>query len=193
MAGSLSYERVNQVQYYVTPQDYESAEKLGISKENVYQRVHVYNWPVKRAISQPLCKVNAYGWKENKHIAKQNGVPYRTYIGRVTSGWSQEDAASTPPLSYPERLAIMAKAKEPKRTFTDEQITRAKGNGVSHRMLWNRVKKLKWDMEVAITTPKLSLEESQRRASLANNTFRNLHDAYWAEMRNKKKMKEVSK
>jgi hypothetical protein len=192
MVGSQSIERVIKLQYYITPHDYESAEKLGISKENVYQRVHVYNWPVKRAISQPLCKVNAYGWKENKQIAKQNGVGYRTYLTRVTSGWTQEEAASTPPLSYPVRLAIMAKAKKHIRVFTDEQIARAKANGVCHRMLWNRVKKLKWDVEVAINTPKLSLEESQRRASLANNTFRNLHDAYWAEMRNKKKYEKES-
>ncbi|MDF2902395.1 MAG: hypothetical protein K0S25_33 [Bacillus sp. (in: firmicutes)] len=173
------------MQYYVTPQDYESAEKLGISKENVYQRVHVYNWPVERAISQPLCKVNAYGWKEHKHIAKENGIPYRTYLNRVTAGWSQEAAASTPSLSYKERGLRMAKAKENKRTFTDEQIARAKANGVCHRKLWARVKILGWDIEVAINTPKLSPEETQRRAHLANHTFRNLQDAYWAEAKNK--------
>lgn len=185
MVGSQSIERVKSLSYYITPEDYAIAEQNGISKERVYFRVYVYNWSVKRAITQPLGRRNAWGWTENKHIAKQNGVGYRTYLDRVTAGWTQEEAASTPPLSYDDRLEKMAKAK--KRIFTDEQISHAKANGVDHRKLWQRVKLLGWSVEEAISTPPLSNEESQRRARLANNTFRTMNETYWAEMRARKK------
>jgi hypothetical protein len=45
--------------------------------------------------------------------------------------------------------------------FTKEQIERAAANGISKNMLYNR-KRLGWDIEKAITTPKISPSDAGR-------------------------------
>ncbi|MFB5546858.1 hypothetical protein [Bacillus cereus] len=50
--------------------------------------------------------------------------------------------------------------------FIDEQVRRAKQNGVSREILWDRVKRRrqKWDIEVAINTPVLTPAQAASRA-----------------------------
>ncbi|GAK01488.1 hypothetical protein [Geomicrobium sp. JCM 19055] len=39
---------------YVTPEEYESAAEIGVSKRNVYDRINRQYWDKERAISTPL-------------------------------------------------------------------------------------------------------------------------------------------
>lgn len=169
--------------FYISPDDYAEGEKNGISAEMVYQRVYT-GWSIQRAITQPLGKRNAHGWCEWKATAERIGIPYRTYLYRVTNGWSQEKAASTPPMTRSEAIKLMADSKE--YFFTPEQFAEMKRNGITPRKAWQRVKKLGWSMEEAISTPIISREESLKRAQ-ANNSFRKQTDAYWDLIRAKKK------
>lgn len=35
--------------FYITPKDYEAANKIGLSKKDVYRRVYEENWSIERA------------------------------------------------------------------------------------------------------------------------------------------------
>lgn len=86
---------------YITPEDYEKAEKNGI--KNLYNRVHVYGWSIRRAVNTPPRKrTNRDYWKE---VAIQNGINLNTFFSRIhRSGWSEEEAATTPVMT-PEEVA----------------------------------------------------------------------------------------
>ena len=43
--------------FYITPEDYEAANKIGLSKKDVYRRVYEENWSIERAISTPKMKM----------------------------------------------------------------------------------------------------------------------------------------
>lgn len=43
--------------FYITPKDYEAANKIGLSKKDVYRRVYEENWSIERAISTPKMKM----------------------------------------------------------------------------------------------------------------------------------------
>ncbi|PLR84639.1 hypothetical protein CVD25_00975 [Bacillus canaveralius] len=163
--------------YYITPEDYAAAEELGVSQETVYQRVYVHGWSIKRAISTPLAKRNAYGWVENKHLAAQNGVPYRTYLNRVQAGWSFKEAAGTPSMARLDTVKAMNAAKQ--FVFSPEQLEEARRNGISPKNAWRRVKVLGWSIEDAVSRPVMSNEESLQRAKEAHNSFRQGNDDYW--------------
>jgi len=79
----------------ITFKDYERAAKNGISKKNVYQRVNVYGWSVKRAITEPVETL------KNIHeqmvlIAERNGISRPTYLKRIKEGMTPHEAATKP-------------------------------------------------------------------------------------------------
>lgn len=86
--------------YLITPEQYQIAEKNGINRRNLIQRVNYYAWDIEDAITIPAV---GRGYKrEAKYadylkIAESNGVSYKTFYNRVhTLGWTKERAASTP-------------------------------------------------------------------------------------------------
>lgn len=71
------------------------AEINGINYTNLYRRVFVEGWELKRAISEPIqAKQNDY--QKWAPIAEQNGVSFRTLKGRVERGEAIEKAAVRP-------------------------------------------------------------------------------------------------
>ena len=81
--------------YYITPEEYEKAEKNGIHKKLLYMRVNFGGMSKRRAMTEPVQKR-----KDRKYwakVAESNGIKYRTFIGRVNNlGWSEEKAATKP-------------------------------------------------------------------------------------------------
>ncbi|PED27284.1 hypothetical protein CON34_05855 [Bacillus thuringiensis] len=81
----------------ITDEDYEKAAVKGITKTNVYQRVHTYGWSIERAITKPLRSKGNQG-KHGKMmiIAESLGISPSTYFRRIRNGMTPKDAASKP-------------------------------------------------------------------------------------------------
>lgn len=75
---------------------YEIAEKNGISKENVYQRVKSYGWSIERAITTPIGSRWLGKYKGFHKTALKNGISLNSFYSRVRLGWKLEDAATKP-------------------------------------------------------------------------------------------------
>ncbi|MVX62261.1 hypothetical protein GKZ28_00920 [Clostridium chromiireducens] len=81
--------------YYVTPDEYEIAEALGISKDLVDKRIRLYTWPKKMAISIEPKQVKKYD-NSIKDLLKVNGISEGTFYKRIKYGWSVERACTEP-------------------------------------------------------------------------------------------------
>jgi len=75
---------------------YEIAEKNGISKENVYQRVKHYGWSIERSITTPIASQWLGKHKGFHKIALKNGISLNVFYARMRLGWKLEDAATKP-------------------------------------------------------------------------------------------------
>lgn len=96
---------------YITPEEYEKAEKNGIDKNTLYKRIREYGWDKQRALSQPKrVRPNLSKWKA---IALKNGISEGTFYSRVCNmKWDLERAATTP----------ICEHTGPKSKFSDEVV-----------------------------------------------------------------------
>lgn len=147
------------MRYYITPEDYEIAEKNGISKMNVYNRVTELGWPIQRAITEKV-RIQNKGYRE---LLKDHNINYNTFISRLRKGLSVEQALTMKVMTPEEKVKV--RLKNIKRTFTDEELEIARKNGINKRALYWRVHVGRWSKEKAIHTPTLTKKEAaQRRA-----------------------------
>lgn len=149
---------------FITDEEYEIAEKNGISKGNVDQRVHAYGWEIERAITQPIRKQRKHTYNQKYlDLAKENGISLSVYRYRVKeAGWDEERAATTPVLSLQEIGQMNA---ERLTKFTPEQIETFEKNGIPQGTVRKRLE-LGWSMEEAITLP--ALKTGQRRKHIGH-------------------------
>jgi len=78
-----------------TWEDYEIAEKNGISRHNVDQRLAM-GWDLTKATTEPIA--NSFKRKHKKYVdlAEKNGIKYPTFYNRVNVyKWSLQEAAWT--------------------------------------------------------------------------------------------------
>ena len=144
---------------YVKPGEYKSAERRGISKKLIYERLY-RGWTKKRALHEPIGKIGGIA-----HIAEENGINRPTYYSRVRKGQDPIEAALTP-LQKASRAARARKAKElsaeewfqaqrdgtlNNKAMPAEWIERAKRHGVSARTLRDRLHR-GWSLHEACTT-----------------------------------------
>jgi len=130
---------------------YEIAEKNGISKSTVYQRINIQGWTVEKAITEPLFVSMKERYAEQWKIAEKNGILYRTFRSRITNlKWSPEEAATIPTLSTKE---CVERAQKKIDIIKPNDFARAIKHSVGKATLRERVFRLKWDLERAITTP----------------------------------------
>ncbi|OPD57622.1 hypothetical protein [Bacillus anthracis] len=153
----------NPYDYYITPEEYEVAEKNGIRRKSLEYRIRRGCWDKEKAITIPTQKEPSE-WTKIKNISLKNGISRQTFSARRKRGWSLVDAITIPPLTQDEIIA-RAKEKNPQKApiFTEEQVKRAEENGISYKTLYDRVKRYKWDLEEAIATPILSASERGRK------------------------------
>ncbi|HDR7969526.1 TPA: hypothetical protein QCY14_004918 [Bacillus pacificus] len=154
--------------FYITPEEYDIAEKNGISKDLLNRRVRESGWDKEVAMSKPS-QHGSTGWHLVKEIAKEHGISYWTFKQRRRAGMELMKAATVPPRSPKECIALANKARGVREVFTKEEIKRAEANGVSYYTLASRVRKYKWDLEQAITTPTLSFSECGKRGRAASS------------------------
>ncbi len=81
----------------ITEEQYKIAEKNGISKKNVNNRVFglVEPWSVERAITEPV-KSRKGKYAEHLKTAHSNGISTEAFHSRRRMGWSLKDAATRP-------------------------------------------------------------------------------------------------
>lgn len=91
---------------YLTPKDYETAERNGIDARNLEQRFYAYGWDVERATTQPIGQRGTLDM-EYVRLAAEHGVSRDTFRQRIKKyGWSAEKAATTPPIPREERRKV---------------------------------------------------------------------------------------
>ena len=135
---------------FITTEQYETAEKNGISKAHVWQRVNVGGWGIERAITQPIKKKNKEktAWAKK---AQQYGVSKDLFYARAKSGWDFEKAATTPPMPRKEACRIASQKKRTVLSLEEEQT--AIENGIPIGTVRMRIKQYGWSKERAITEP----------------------------------------
>ena len=130
--------------YYITPEEYEIAEKNGINKRVVYQRVFL-GWSKKRAITVPLQIKKLTN--EHFEIAQKNGISKNTVKHRVSHlGWEIEKAITTPIISR-------------KNKYLDQ----ARKNGINENTYYSRIEQ-GWTKEDASTIKTMSRKEAIKKA-----------------------------
>ncbi|HFJ9375216.1 TPA: hypothetical protein ACGW7B_005926 [Bacillus nitratireducens] len=108
---------------YITDEHYLLANRNGIPKKNVDQRVYEYGWEIEKAISHPLHKTSK--GKQNRAmvlLAEKNGIGYQTYIKRIKKGMDPHEAAT-------------------KRSDMSLELEMALGNGICKRTFYKRVER----------------------------------------------------
>lgn len=162
---------------YITDEQYLIANRNGISKKNVYQRVNEYGWSVEKAITQPLH--NTKNKKTDRTLmllAELNGVNYGTYKKRIKDGMDPHEAAvKSSKYSVEFQIALdngvgaeafyarirrgmtpyEAATQPPKyKKFSKEykaELKIAKSNGITYQTFYKRVMDLGFDPKEAAT------------------------------------------
>lgn len=71
------------------------ATKHGLSESIVMDRIHNKLYDRQKALTQTVEKEKKdTAWKELMHLAKENNIPYNTYISRVKKGTAHIEAAT---------------------------------------------------------------------------------------------------
>ncbi|AEW47098.1 hypothetical protein BCP78_0091 [Bacillus phage BCP78] len=149
---------------YLTPEDFDIAEKNGIHRELAHNRFYHQGFSKEKAITKPVRNTDT-GWSEWKEVALSNGICWDTFNTRLNFGYTPERAATEKVRTRSEQSARARKAK--KRYISDELIERARLNGIQYTTLYYRLFKSrrKWTEEEAATTPPLSRSEVAKIAS----------------------------
>lgn len=81
----------------ITEEQYKTAEKRGISRSNVNNRVHflIKPWSVERAISEPI-KDRRGSFQRWLKLAHSRGISTEAFHSRRRSGWDLERSATQP-------------------------------------------------------------------------------------------------
>lgn len=96
------------------------AEQNGICYRTLVYRANQLGWDIERAATQPLQNLRAQAEfaRERDRVypldiletASRNGINYDTFRGRVKRGWSMEEAATKPTMTWRE-CGLQRKAK----------------------------------------------------------------------------------
>ncbi|PSL41724.1 hypothetical protein B0H94_11837 [Salsuginibacillus halophilus] len=131
---------------YITPEDFEEAERNGVKYTTLRQRVYQYGWDIDRAVSTPPRKMRSR--KDQIERAEANGISKLTFDSRIYRGWDEETAATKLLIDDEEMREV---SREANRKFSDDIYVKCQENGVSPYLLSKRVR-LGWSKEKAATT-----------------------------------------
>lgn len=131
--------------YYITPQDYEDAEKNGICKDTLETRVRKLGWSVKKAKTKEVRKKYEIS-EELLEIAKSKGITRGVIADRLRQGWSIEEACTRP------------KKGGRQRKYPDWVYELADKNNISYSTVNHRILS-GWNFEEACTIATMSQGE----------------------------------
>ncbi|HDR7602483.1 TPA: hypothetical protein QCX65_006052, partial [Bacillus mycoides] len=75
---------------------YKSAEHIGISRKNVYQRVVTFGWDIEDAITKPIGGRGPGRHKGMAKVAEKNGISNHVFYYRRSKGVPLYDAVTKP-------------------------------------------------------------------------------------------------
>ena len=150
---------------YITPEEYEYAERNGISKTNLEIRIRKYGWAHSRAVNQPIRKLKRHPMLA---VAKENGISTKLYHSRIKNKWSEERAATEPVHDPAKELGERVRAN---RIYSQEIIDLAASNGIKYTTFTSRMRTGKMTELEAATTPlrthseagKISVESKKQK------------------------------
>lgn len=133
------------IDYYITPSSYDRAEKNGIKKGTLENRIRELAWSTEKATTTPTAQKKSYGkWSD---LAVKNNITRHTFWNRVNIyGWDLERAATQPLMDKKKHIE---KVNNDNRIYSLENIALAKANGICYSTLTNRLKH-GWTMEEAV-------------------------------------------
>mgnify|MGYP001314855408 FL=1 len=150
----------NPYDWYITPEEYETAAANGISAGTLETRIRRLGWPKELAMTKPPRKLSKIP-REIVELAQRNDIPYQTLYWRIYAGWAPERAATEPVADRAERIR---RAHDARRKIPADIIELANQNGVKYTTLYKRVSEMGWDPMTAATTPIMTKSESGRLA-----------------------------
>lgn len=137
--------------FYVTPEEYAEAAKLGIRPTMLDRRIREQGWSKERAMTTPPRKIT-----DRKHwaaIAEKNGISYDVFMSRVKIGWSMERATTEPLQTLEQKRVSAARARERSRVYPEKYLRMAERNGIAYATFQYRVRVGGWEYERAATEP----------------------------------------
>ena len=133
-------------EWYITPEEYEEAEKNGISRDTLEYRVRYLAWNKEDAVNKPLRNERYKEFNKYKEMAIKNGIPVATFYHRIyKQKISYKEAATKKPKRYPEWVKY--KLKE---------------NGIKFNTFCKRIEN-GWDLKRACTEKTHSKEEATKK------------------------------
>lgn len=90
----------------------ELAERNGVKYETWRERVTSYNYTPQQAAEMPLYDKRPPKRNPYRQLAESNGISTSTFSRRLKKGWSQEDAATTPPLKRKDQFIKFAECRQ---------------------------------------------------------------------------------
>ena len=109
---------INPYDYYITDEEYEIAEKNGISKDTLNFRIRRMGWDKEKALTKPPRKYT--NRIKQVEIAKANGISRATFYDRLADGRKVEDAYTVPVMNSKQILERMWKERDRKRGKINE-------------------------------------------------------------------------
>ncbi|WP_195723877.1 hypothetical protein [Bacillus sp. RIT694] len=178
---------------YITDEQYLIANRNGISKKNVYQRVNEYGWSIEKAITKPLHNTkNKNTDRALMLLAELNGISYAAYKRRIKDGMDPHEAAvKCNKYSVEFQIALdngigsevfysrLRRGMTPYEAATQplkykrfsnkykKELKIAKSNGITYQTFYKRVMDLECDPMEAAT--KKSIERSSNAAIAIKN------------------------
>jgi len=150
----------NPYDWYISPEEYETAAANGIRRDTLETRIRRLGWPKKRAITEPPRKLSKIP-REIVELGQRNDIPYQTLYWRIYAGWAPKRAATEP---VADRAEPIRRAHDARQKIPADIIELANQNGVKYTTLYKRVSEMGWDPMTAATTPIMTKSESGRLA-----------------------------
>ena len=134
-------------QFYITPTDFEVAERNGINAQTLIVRVRGLAWGIEQATTKPI---QDHGkWTKWIAIANKNGITNQTFYSRIKRGVRPETASKEPVMSKESQVLMMA---ESRRKYPKELYELAQKNGIKKDTFCKRISR-GWSVERAANEP----------------------------------------
>lgn len=146
---------INIYDFYITPEEYDIAEKNGIRKPLLEVRIRSLGWSKKRAMNEKPLVFNRLP-KEWVEIAESNGICYSTFKYRVNVLKMDIEIAATKPLQ--DRKKQAKEAYEASRKYPKYYKDLALRNGIAERTFHRRLES-GWSLEDAANKPIMTSRE----------------------------------
>lgn len=167
----------NPYDYYITPEEYEEAEQIGIDRRNLETRIRLLGWGKQKAMSVPIQK--KMDRKALTAIAKENNISYSVLKTRLHKGWDEITAVTKPLQTTKKFIEESIVRNKQRRIYPAGLVDLAESNGICYDTLVKRIKR-GWHFEEAASLP----------PSLANGIIRQ-RIKHGPEYRNTKAFREL--